>query len=713
MTSDDRRRVLGKVVSVAADRLAVELHRGNDNFTIVGFDDVHYVARLGSFIIIPVQSEYVVAEVIGLRERDPTTNRPSRGLDNELDKASSAKYLDLVPVGTLPQRRDGAFRFGVSTFPSLYADAMYALDSELDRIFEVAGGEEAALPRSQDGGPTRYKALTIGSSVVFQDYAVKVRVDEFFSGHVAILGNTGSGKSCTVASVLQSLFEKKNEYIARGATFIFLDVNGEYRRAFSKLPENIARLYLRIAPDPTETAPEPLDSREATAVFRLPHWFMSVEEWELLLRASERTQQPVLRTALGLANLFSNVRGGDSRLDKIRNHILASCILCILQGEAGSPTKKDRVSALLSTFRTGHLNTNSVREKIAIRFGEMADVEGLTTLLKGCLLEDVALPGYMHTQFAFDDLGAALDLALLYEEAHGNRQIRDYCAQMLTRFKWIREREEFAFLRVSADDLREKEKRLDLFVESFIGLARQNGRFKKTAQIIILDMNEAADEVVEVASAVVARLVFDRLRKAEPRNRLPVHLVLEEAHRYVAEHPSRYAIDAARIFERIAKEGRKYGMMLLIASQRPSELSKTVLSQCSNFVIHRIQNPDDLLHIRQMTPFVSESVMKRLPSLPKQHALIFGNAVNLPTTFKVRDVEPRPKSDDAAIRELWFKAPDEPPELAYPPAEGGFAAPERDVPEADVSEGSGPEYDFSEIDYSDDFSREDAQGDTE
>jgi DNA helicase HerA-like ATPase len=93
---------------------------------------------------------------------------------------------------------------------------------------------------------------------------------------------------------------------------------------------------------------------------------------------------------------------------------------------------------------------------------------------------------------------------------------------------------------------------------------------------------------------------------------------------------------------------------LTVASQRPSELSKTVLSQCSNFVVHRIQNPDDLAHIRQMTPFISDSVMKRLPSLPKQHALIFGNSVNLPTTFRVRDVSPKPKSDDAAIRDLWF-----------------------------------------------------------
>lgn len=663
MTSDDRRRAIGKVVSVSADKFVVELHRGSDNFTVVGFDDVHYVARLGSFVIIPVQSEYVVSEVVGLREKDPSTSRSAKEEGQGLDKVDSAKYLDLVPVGMLPQKRDGSFRFGVSIFPSLYADALYALDEELDRIFEVADWEELVLGNVEPPS-TRLRALSIGTSVVFQDYNVKVRIDEFFGGHVAVLGNTGSGKSCTVATILQSLFEKKNELLARGATFLLLDVNGEYRRAFTKMPSDINRLYLRIETDPNAEAPSSVDQAEDTATFRLPHWFMSVEEWELLLRASERTQQPVLRTALGLSTLFSEQ--GDARLDKIRNHILASCLQFILSGDAGSPTKKDRITALLSSFSTNEINMNGIRAKIAINFGQMADPEGLANFLETHILDDVSLPSYDHREFEFEDLGAALDLALLYEEAHGNRQIRDYCAQMITRFKWIKEREEFAFLRVSPVDLRDDERSLHLFVEKYLGLQRRGNAFHKSAQVIILDMNEAADEVVEVASAVIARLIFDRLRRADPRNRLPINLILEEAHRYVAENPSRYAIDASRIFERVAKEGRKYGMFLIVASQRPSELSKTVLSQCSNFVVHRIQNPDDLLHIRQMTPFVSDSVMKRLPSLPKQHALIFGNAVNLPTTFRVRDVDPRPKSDDAAIRELWFKRLGEPVELAFP-----------------------------------------------
>lgn len=665
MTTDDRRRAIGKVVSVAADRLVVELHGGTANFTVVGFDDVHYVARLGSFVVMPAQAEYVVAEIVGLREKDsPQTSRNVTGDPVEMNKAASAKYLDLVPVGTLPQQRDGAFRFGVSTFPSLYADALYVLDEELDRIFEVQSAREIIPKPLGDGKSTRFNALSIGTSAIFKDYDIKVRVDEFFGGHSAVLGNTGSGKSCTVATLLQSLFEKRDEYFARGATFLLLDVNGEYRTAFSELPKDIKRHYLKLEANPLAPPVVPLDPSETTSVFRLPHWFMSVEEWELLLRASERTQQPVLRTALGLSTLFAV--NGAAALDELRNHILASCLLYVMQGDAGTPSKKDRITALLSTFHTDALNISAVHSKIEVKYGEMADAKGFSDLLTSLVRDDVSLPNYANRQFAFDDLENALDLALLYEEAHGNRQIRDYCSQMITRFKWIREREEFAFLRVPPDQLQPFERDVVQFVERCVGLSREGGKFKKSSQVIILDMNEAVDEVVEVASAVIARLIFDRLRKAEPRNRMPVNLVLEEAHRYVAERPSGYAIDASRIFQRIAKEGRKYGLFLMVASQRPSELSKTVLSQCSNFVVHRIQNPEDLQHIRQMTPFVSESVMKRLPSLPKQHALIFGNAVNLPTTFKVRDVKPKPKSDDAAIRDLWFRPEGNATELHFP-----------------------------------------------
>lgn len=646
MSRDDRKRAIGKVVSVAADRFVVEMHAGTDNFTIVGFDDVHYVARLGSFLMIPVQTEYVVVEVVGLRERDIAS--AGRG-EGELDKAASAKYLDVVPVGMLPQKRGDPFRFGVSIFPSLYADALYALDSELDRVFETDRPSEPA-PGLNGAGPvpddaTRFRALSIGRSVVFEGYDVKVRIDDFFGGHTAVLGNTGSGKSCTVASVLQSLFDKADEFHARGATFVVFDVNGEYANALMPLAKEKGIGVAHVV----------LDGTASDGKFRLPHWFLEQSEWELLLQASERTQIPILRTALGLTGLF---RESTPEALAIKEHFIATCVIeCFRGADGDSPVAKfQRVVSLLQKYPTKDLNTNLLQKYGAnYQYGNFSggNLAPFLDEVRKKLREDVDLPSYNRKPFSFEDLEECLDFAILYEEAHGNRQIRDYCSQMFTRFKSLRDRSEYAFMRY---DIKPGEgiPTMEAFLEQLLGLSKNGVNWQKRHQIIIIDMNSIEDEVVELVSSVLARMTFRLLRQAEPRNRFPVHLLLEEAHRYISETPSKFAIDASKIYERIAKEGRKYGLFLLVASQRPSELSKTVLSQCSNFVVHRIQNPDDLSQIRQMTPFISDAVLKRLPSLPKQHALVFGTSVNLPTTFKVREAKPLPKSDDAKIRELWF-----------------------------------------------------------
>lgn len=643
MSHDDRRRAIGKVVSVAADRLVVEMHAGTDNFTVVGFDGVHYVARLGSFLMIPSQSEYVVVEVVGLRERD--ASMPSERGD--FDRAGSSKYLDVVPVGMLPMR-GGAFRFGVSVFPSLYADALYALDGELDRIFETEAAVEPSVGPDggacQPEGATRYRVLPIGKSVVFENYDIKVRLNEFFGGHVAVLGNTGSGKSCTVASVLQSLFSKPEEHHARGATFIVFDVNGEYHEALAPLAKDGGIGVHHVILNGTTTG------------FRMPHWFLEMAEWELLLQASERTQLPVLRTALGLTSLF-HANTPDALA--LREHFVATCIIeCFRGADGDSPVSKfQRVVSLLQKYPTNDLNMALLnRFSPNFQYGNFSGNNQSAFLdeVRKKLREDAPLPAYNRTPFSFDELHECLDFAILYEEAHGNRQIRDYCSSMVTRLRSLQERTEYAFLRHEGADVDAAVSDLK-FLTNIVGLERAAGEaFTKRNQVIIFDLNSVEDEIVELVSAVIARMLFRFLRHAEPRNRFPIHLLLEEAHRYVASTPSRFSIDATKIFERIAKEGRKYGMFVLLASQRPSELSKTVLSQCSNFLVHRIQNPDDLSQIRQMTPFISESVLKRLPSLPRQHALVFGTSVNLPTTFKVREASPRPRSDDTAIVDLWF-----------------------------------------------------------
>ena len=295
--------------------------------------------------------------------------------------------------------------------------------------------------------------------------------------------------------------------------------------------------------------------------------------------------------------------------------------------------------------------------KLDAKFGNFSnkqEEDNFKISVKNHIKEDVNIDLKFNSDyFDFKDLEQALENAILYEEYHGNKQIRDYCSSMITRFKSIKEREDFKFLTTTQND-----KSIDEYIYSLLGIEKQEDNAIKKNQVIIIDLNSANDETVEVISCVISRLIFEKLKTAKNRNQFPINLVLEEAHRYISTESGKIFGDANRIFERIAKEGRKYGMFLLVSSQRPSELSRTVLSQCSNFIVHRIQNPEDLSHIRQITPHISETILKRLPSIPTQHALIFGHSVNLPTTFKVNEANPKPKSDNNEISKNWFKEKD-------------------------------------------------------
>ncbi len=371
----------------------------------------------------------------------------------------------------------------------------------------------------------------------------------------------------------------------------------------------------------------------------------------MLLKASEKSQLPVLRNALGFTQLMSPEK---------KFHIYACSIMYVFEHWESPVAKRQRIVSLIqkAQFPASHKvdfsNFNSQYGNFADRPGDSlanSKEESFKNSVRYYIKEDINIdPRYNFEKFNFNDLEQAIEIALLYEEYHGNKQIRDYTSSMITRFKSVKDRDDFKFLtnNYSNEDI-------ESFIRKYLGIDEPVISDQKKSQIIIINLNSANDETVEVISCVLSRLIFEKLKNAKDRNKFPVNLVLEEAHRYISTEAGKVFGDANKIFERIAKEGRKYGMFLLVSSQRPSELSKTVLSQCSNFIVHRIQNPEDLSHIRQITPHISETVLKRLPSIPTQHALIFGHSVNLPTTFKVNEANPKPKSDNNEISNNWFK----------------------------------------------------------
>ena len=442
----------------------------------------------------------------------------------------------------------------------------------------------------------------------------------------------------SLQSMIQTLFKKEN-YSAVGASFLFFDVNGEYHKAFSQLDNNeIEVKYFSINETKNNDSFE--YKNEITKNidydnFILPHWFLNIDEWALLLQASEKTQLPILRSALGFSQ----------NMDRIsRNHIFASNILFVYENWESPVAKRQRIVSLIEK---GSFDDIDVSKYNAL-YGNMNNVDenAFKNSVKAHInIDTFNFPKYNNEFFDFDKFDDSIDEAILYEEFHGNKQIRDYCSSLMTRFKSLKERQEFNFLTQNKEEVDKKE-----FLDDLLGLKND----KKKTQITIIDLNSVEDEVVEVISCVITRMIFERLKIIPVRNSFPVNLVLEEAHRYISEYKNSHFGEANKIFERVAKEGRKYGLFLMVSSQRPSELSKTVLSQCSNFIVHRIQNPDDLNHIRQMTPHISSNILFRLPSIPTQHALVFGSSVQIPTLFKVNDAYPLPNSANSDIIKHWF-----------------------------------------------------------
>ena len=579
----------------------------------------------------PYQDFYIVAEIFGVRERDSDIKWQGEK-EQILNKSNSVKYLDINPIGTIQKEK---FRYGVSIFPTLYTDVLYIKKEELDIIFEYNDDE---IPINNSDNSTKLKLLEIGSSTIFPDYKVKININDFFGSHSSILGNTGSGKSCTISSMIQTLFKKEN-YSAVGASFLFFDVNGEYHKAFSQLDNNeIEVKYFSINETKNNDSFE--YKNEITKNidydnFILPHWFLNIDEWALLLQASEKTQLPILRSALGFSQ----------NMDRIsRNHIFASNILFVYENWESPVAKRQRIVSLIEK---GSFDDIDVSKYNAL-YGNMNNVDenAFKNSVKAHInIDTFNFPKYNNEFFDFDKFDDSIDEAILYEEFHGNKQIRDYCSSLMTRFKSLKERQEFNFLTQNKEEVDKKE-----FLDDLLGLKND----KKKTQITIIDLNSVEDEVVEVISCVITRMIFERLKIIPVRNSFPVNLVLEEAHRYISEYKNSHFGEANKIFERVAKEGRKYGLFLMVSSQRPSELSKTVLSQCSNFIVHRIQNPDDLNHIRQMTPHISSNILFRLPSIPTQHALVFGSSVQIPTLFKVNDAYPLPNSANSDIIKHWF-----------------------------------------------------------
>lgn len=611
-------RTIGKIVSIGVNGIVAEVYDSLGSY-VNTVDGIRFVGEVGSYVSIYEIGRTVIAEIEAVAEKSSIVN------GRKLSKANSNRQIFLNLIGEII---DGKFFFGVSKMPLIFAEVNIISEKDLMIMLEVGNEEE-----EMGDGNTRALLLPIGESVIFSDYSVKVNIDKFFGFHFAVFGNTGAGKSNTIARILQNIFTK-TDYSARGAKFIIIDSNGEYHKAF----KDISEINKQI-----KGVSFIVDSEAADNKLEIPVWALSADDWAILLHASEKTQLPVIKRAIDIARIFYDKENLDNT---IKNHILASTLLGIITSSDSSPSKSDKLVAIMAHFGTAEINIDSpletggsLKQAISIDFGKMkneaAAIKFLTQFVDQELIGRVSTDKEVIYDLA--EFAQAIEFATLYEGSVSSQRIQEYTATLITRLQTIKDGIQGKILSKTQYNS------LDEYVAHFVG----------NWQIIDVDISSLDDASAEVVTKVLAKMLLDYVKHKEHKADMPINFIIEEAHRFVKED-SYYGAVGYNIFERIAKEGRKYGFLLGISSQRPSELSKTVVSQCGNFIIHRVQNPDDLKYISRMVPYINSNMIERLTYLQTGNALVFGTAINIPTLTRFDQARPATDSENAKITEKWY-----------------------------------------------------------
>ena len=527
---------------------------------------------------------------------------------------------------------DNNFIPGSSAKPSFKSNIRLINMNELELIF---GKQETSK------GYTNF-----GTSNVYEGYKINVALNEFFNAHFAILGNSGAGKSCTVASILQKLYTSSPNPPINSALFFF-DAYGEYTKAFSGLHEKNPALGYKVYTTNIVNPEEEL--------LRIPIWLLDIDDLALLLDATTPSQLPIIEKTLKLVRILT---GSGEEVLRRKNDIIARAIQDIILSGDESTKIRDQVIGVLTKFHTETLNlesqivqpgyTRTFKQCLFVdKSGKMQEMELVVEFIRGYIIEEEVDDGDLEQNmfYTIQDLEQAMDFALISEGILKSNKVFDNANIMSVRLHTLATGENRHYFNYPEYITR------DEFINSLLWDKNTNSR----VQIVNFNINYVDDRIAKVITKIISRMLFLKTSTEKVRGRRAYHIIIEEAHRYV-QHDKDIEILGYNIFERISKEGRKYGMFLGLITQRPSELSDTCVSQCMNFVILRTLHPVDLQYIKEMVPNVSSEIVLQLKNLKPGNCIAFGSAFKVPTTMYIDLPNPRPLSNNVDLEDVWYKS---------------------------------------------------------
>lgn len=526
--------------------------------------------------------------------------------------------------------KNGIFTSGSSIKPSFKSTIRLIRTDELELLY---GKQQLEF------GYTNF-----GSSNVYQGYKINVNINDFFNSHFSILGNSGAGKSCTVASILQKLFLQPNPPI--NSSVFFFDAYGEYTHAFKDLHQKNPKLSYKSY---TTNLVEP-----DTEILRIPIWLLDVDDLALLLDATTPTQLPIIEKTLKLVPILT---GSSENVIKRKNDIIARALQDILLSGMDSTKIRDQVIGILTKFNTPTLNLESkivqpgyirtFKQCLYIdKTGKMQEMELVVEFVRAYIIDEIIeIPeDELNKYYSLNDLELAMEFALISEGILKSDKVFDDTNVMSVRLHTLVTGENKEFFTYPKYLTR------DQYIDTLLWDETNNEK----AQIVNFNINYVDDRIAKVITKILSRMLFIKASTTKPRGSRAYHIIIEEAHRYV-QHDFDIELLGYNIFERISKEGRKYGMFLALITQRPSELSDTCVSQCANFLILRTIHPVDLKYIKEMVPNVSSEIILQFKNLKPGNAIAFGSAFKVPTVMYIDLPDPKPLSDNVDLKNVWYK----------------------------------------------------------
>jgi len=545
---------------------------------------------------------------------------PNQRILGEITELNS----EIIKIRFLGEYLDGKYVNGVMRKP-LLSSTIRVINT--DELMELVGTYNE-------------KSFILGKSATYKNFTICPKINDIFSNHLAIFGNSGSGKSCGVARIVQNIFSNP-KLLSYNANFFVFDAYGEYKNAFGALNKiNESYNYKFITTNPVDTDDVPLS---------IPTHLLNLDDFALLLQAGTHSQLPIIERTIRLARIFAK---DNEEVNKYKNHLIAKALLAVIFSNQTTPRKKNEIFKIIEVCHTNEFNFDSVIPGLGYQrsFSECFEIDsngnfGESVLITNYILkhiedsmEEIEEP--KDVSYTLKDFAKALEFTLISEGFQNNSNLYDDAIILKVRLNSI----------LSTKIGKIFEGGVYITKEDYIAsLVAKNG---KKSQIININLEDIDDTYAKVIVKIMSRLLFEFAKGREERASIPFHLFLEEAHRYIQKDNDTFLI-GYNIFDRIAKEGRKYGVILDIISQRPVELSDTVISQCSNFLIFKMTHPKDIKYIEEMLPNISADVIEKQKVLQPGNCVGFGSGFKIPMIIKLELPNPMPQSSNCDVSNRW------------------------------------------------------------